>query len=100
MRVLAVLACLIVTLLALEARAGCCRVIKVDSEMPPVQVRVCEPQGSGECGNLLFQGTLALGEFENVCSAAPTVVYEEWDDVLAGFGPPTVAICDGGDVEL
>ena len=100
MRALAILAGLTFSLLAAEARAGCCRVIKVDPETPPVQVRVCEPQGSGECGNVLFLGTLALGESENVCSAAPTVVYEEYDDALAAFGPPTVAVCDGGDVEL
>jgi len=99
-RALLILPGLIFVLVAGEARAGCCRVIKVDPETPPVQVRVCEPQGSGECGNLLFQGTLALGESENVCSAAPTVVYEEYDDVLAAFGPPTVALCDGGDVEF
>ena len=100
MRALAILGGLIIVLVAGEARAGCCRVIKVDPETPPVQVRVCEPQGSGECENLLFLGTLALGESENVCSAAPTVVYQEYDGVLAAFGPPTVAICDGGDVEL
>jgi hypothetical protein len=99
-RALAILAGLIFSIVAAEARAGCCRVVKVDPETPPVQVRVCEPQVSGECGNLLFLGTLALGESENVCSAAPTVVYQEYDDLLAAFGPPTVAVCDGGDVEL
>jgi hypothetical protein len=99
-RALAILAGLTFIFLIGEARAGCCRVVKVDPETPPVQVRVCEPQASGECANVLFLGTLALGESENVCSAAPTVAYQEYDGGLAAFGPPTVAVCDGGDVEL
>ena len=104
MRVLAVptvvLSGLFVLVASGQARAGCCSLVKVDSETPTVTVRACEPDGSGACGNVLFEGALALGEEAPVCSATDTIVYQEWDDILAAFAPPVEAVCEGGDVEI
>ena len=83
-----------------QARAGCCRLVKVDSEAPAVTVRACEPDGSGACGNVLFEGSLALGDEASVCRATDTIVYQEWDELLAAFAPPVEAICERGDVEI
>jgi hypothetical protein len=99
-RVLAILAGLIFVLAAGQARAGCCRLVKVDSEAPAVTVRACEPDGSGACGSVLFEGSLALGEEAPVCSATDTIVYQEWDELLAAFAPAVEAVCEGGDVEI
>lgn len=96
----AVLSGLFVLVAAGQARAGCCRVIKVDSETAAVTVRACEPDGAGACGNVLFEGPLALGEEASVCSATDTIVYQEWDELLAAFAPPVEAVCEGGDVEI
>lgn len=94
--------------LAPPAHAGCCRVVKVDPATPSTLVQVCEPGGSvesggeviGGCERLLFSGTLALGEGQEVCTAAPTVVYREWDARLGAFGPPVEARCEVRDVEI
>jgi len=72
----------------------------VDSETPAVTVRACEPDGSGACGTVLFEGPLALGEEAPLCSATDTIVYQEWDELLAAFAPPVEAVCEGGDVEI
>jgi len=91
----------VAALAALPARAACCRVVKVDAEVPTLDLRVCEPDASGGCGSVLFSGPLALGASAEVCTDAGVVVYEEWDPSLAAFGPATTAVCDdGGDVEL
>jgi hypothetical protein len=83
------------------ARAACCRVVKIDAEVPTQNLRVCEPDAAGRCGSVLFSGPLALGASADVCTEAGIVVYEEWDPSLAAFGPATTAVCeDGGDVEL
>ena len=100
MRALAVLTGVIFFLVAGQARAGCCRVVKVDPETPAVSVRACEPDSSGGCGSVLFEGPLALGGEAAVCSATDTIVYQEWDELLAAFAPPVEAICEGGDVEI
>ena len=90
-----------VVLAALGARADCCRLIKVDAELPPVTLRACEIDASGGCGTVLFLGTLALGESREVCTNDPTILYQEYDDALAEFGPPIRAVCETGvDVEL
>lgn len=93
--------------LASPAGASCCRVAKVDPETPSTLVQVCEPGESvdsgaeaGVCAGLLFSGTLALGESQEVCTDAPTVVYREWDALLDAFGPPVEARCGGRDVEI
>ena len=91
----------VAALAALPARTDCCRVVKVDAEVPTLDLRVCEPDASGGCGSALFSGPLALGASAEVCTDAGVVVYEEWDPSLAAFGPATTAVCeDGGDVEL
>jgi hypothetical protein len=96
----AVLSGLFVLVAAGQARAGCCRLVKVDSETPAVAVRACESDSSGACGNVLFEGVLALGEEAPLCSATDTIVYQEWDELLAAFAPPVEAVCEGGDVEI
>ncbi len=82
------------------ARADCCRVVKVDEEVPTSAVRVCTNDGAAGCGALLYEGPLALGSAEEVCPTTETVVYQEWDDALLEYGPPVVAVCGGDDVEL
>ena len=95
-----VLTGVIVLLAAGQARAGCCRLVKVDAETPAVTVRACGPDGSGACGSVLFEGALALGEEAPLCSATDTIVYQEWDELLAAFAPAVEAVCAGGDVEI
>lgn len=90
----------LIALAASEVRAGCCRVRRVDPGTPTGTVRVCEPDGNGGCGTVLFEGTLALGDVQNICVSAQTVVYQEYDTTLSAYGPPTQAVCDGADVEL
>lgn len=86
--------------LAGAARAACCRVTRVDPQAPTGTVRVCEADANGSCGTVLFEGTLALGDVQNVCVAGQTVVYQEYDSALNAYAPPTQAVCDGADVEL
>ncbi len=100
MRAAAIVLGFAVTVLASEVRAGCCRIVKVDTETPSTLVRVCEAGGDGACGALIFQDTLAVGDDEAVCSASPTLVYQEWDATAGDFGSPVEAICEGGDVEI
>jgi len=87
-------------LAARRAAAGCCRVVKVDGTTLSIVVQVCEPDAAGECGGLLFSGSLGVGEDEAVCTDSPTVVYREWDDLAGDFAPPVEARCEGGDVEI
>lgn len=83
------------------ARAGCCRVVKIDAELPTLDLRVCAPGAAGGCASVLFAGPLPLGASANVCVEGDAVVYEEWDPALGAFGPFVTAVCqDGGDVEL
>ena len=77
------LALTLVALLASEAHAGCCRVTRVDPITPTGTVRVCEPDGNGGCGTVLFEGTLALGDARNVCVAGQTLIYQEYDTALS-----------------
>lgn len=81
---------------AADAGAACCQLVKVDSETPPATVRACAAAG---CETVLFVGTLALGESQQVCTAGDTLVYAEYDDVAQAFGDYVEAICEG-DVEL
>lgn len=78
----------------------CCRLLKIDEEVPVSSLLVCENDGASGCGAVLFQGSLALGEAQEVCTQSDTLVYQEWDDELGSYGPPVVAVCDGADVEL
>lgn len=63
-------------------------------------MRVCEPGPARSCGAQLFAGTLALGQVQQVCAQASTVVYQEFDPGKSSYGRPFEARCDGGDVEL
>lgn len=98
----AILPILVSALAAASARADCCLVAKVDAESPAIPVRVCTPDAAGDaCGQELFLGTLELGESQEVCPPAATLVYQEWDATLEAFGPPVVAVCNADvDVEL
>jgi hypothetical protein len=100
MRYFAILTSLIAVFAAQAASAECCRLLKVDAETPPSQLRACEPDLAGECGALLFVGTLALGEEQAICASSDEIVYQEFDEALAAFQPPVRAICDDNDVEL
>ena len=84
---------------ASDAGAACCRLIKVDAETPPATVRACTPDSAAGCDTVLFLGTLALGESQQVCPASDTLVYAEYDDVEQAFGAYVEAVCEG-DVEL
>jgi hypothetical protein len=84
---------------ARTAVADCCRIVKTDVETPPATLRVCQPTESGECGAVLYVGTLAQDESALVCSDTPTIRYAEFDDVAADFGPSVEAVCIG-DVEI
>jgi hypothetical protein len=86
--------------LAAAAHAGCCRVIRVDTLTPTGTVRICEPDTNAGCGPVLFEGTLAVGDSQNVCVTGQTVVYQEYDTTLNAYEPPVRAVCDGADVEL
>ena len=81
------------------AAAGCCRVARVDGDSPSVPIRICEADTDGQCDLVLFQGSLAVGDSQTVCSASATIVYQN-DDGSGGYGPPTQARCDGVDVEI
>lgn len=97
----ALLAALSLTLVGEATWAGCCELVKVDTETPPGPVRACEPDTSGQgCGLVLVETTLALGERAPVCSAGATVVYQEADSTTGAWTPPVTAVCDGADVEL
>jgi len=85
---------------ASAAEAGCCWLVKVDSEIPMSTVRACSDDGEGNCGSEIFSGSLSFGESVQVCTTSETLVYQEWDDEQGGFGPPISAVCDGGEVEL
>jgi len=82
------------------AQAECCRLVKVDSEIPTSTVRACTVDDAGGCASEIFTGTLSFGDSHEVCSTSNLLVYQEWDDELGGFGPPISAVCDGGEVEL
>lgn len=94
------LACMGMLAAAPAVRAACCTLVKVDPETPAALVRVCKPTESGACAVLLFSGTLADGERHEVCTASPTIIYEEWDELLGGFGAPVEARCESRDVEI
>jgi len=86
-------------LLAADTHAACCRLVKVYAETPPATVRACTPDAAASCDTVLFIGTLALGESQQVCPADDTLVYAEYDDVAQAFGDYVEAVCEG-DVEL
>ena len=93
----------LLVLLALAGRAvsaACCRVIRIDPETPVPVVRVCDPDTSGNCGTVLFEGAIAVGESRPVCGKGTIVLYQGYDATAGTYGPPTEARCDGGDVEL
>jgi hypothetical protein len=88
------------TLLAVEARAGCCNVVKLDADLPTVTLKVCERSETGGCGVVLFEGNLSVGQTENVCTVEGTVLYQERAVSAGAYGPPVEALCDGADVEI
>lgn len=91
----------ILQVVPLAARAGCCEVVKIDSTTAASVVRVCTPDASEDCAAVLFEGTLALGERQSVCTAEPTIVYQEQDAATGAYGALVGAICDGdGEVGI
>jgi hypothetical protein len=82
-----------------SAQAGCCTLRKLDETFPTVTVRACEPSAAGACASVLFEGPLSLGGAQNVCSAQPTLIYQE---AAPGqpLGPFVEAVCNGADVEI
>lgn len=87
-------------LLVPVASSACCRLVKIDDEMSSSQILACEPDASGGCGELIFAGTLAIGEEQVVCASTGRIVYQEYDEALADYQPPVEAVCDDNDVEL
>ena len=85
--------------LPIVASANCCELIKVDPDTPPATVRACSPTAGGACDQLLFVGTLGLGESQSVCVPAEIVLYAEYDDEAQAFGDYVEAVCET-DVEL
>jgi len=83
-----------------DAGAACCRLVRVDAETAASPVRACENDGSDACAAILFTGSLAVGESQDVCAAGDTIVYQEWDPALGAFAQPVTAVCAGGDVEI
>ena len=100
MRTAFVLLLTVLPVYARTASAACCRVIRIDPETPIPVVRVCDPDASGNCGTVLFEGTMEVGVSHQVCGAGPVVMYQDYDASAGTYGPPTEARCDGGDVEL
>lgn len=84
---------------AARAEAGCCTFRKLEPEPPVSLLRVCDRDAAGQCASVLFEGPLAVGGTQNVCSAAPTVLYQEAaaGELAQGF---VEAVCDGADVEF
>ncbi len=99
-RALAAVGCLAALALSTAASADCCRVVRVDPESAGHPVQVCEPTADGQCGTVLFNGTIGLGDGENLCSYHDTIVYREFDADLGAFGSEVEAVCEGGDVEI
>jgi hypothetical protein len=92
---------LIVVAAVPTARAACCDVVKTDPEpAASTTVRVCEMDAPGACVEVLFEGTLQMGQSAHVCSDTGAIRYEEIDPASSEWGPPVGAICDGADVEL
>ncbi len=85
--------------IAPAAGAGCCQLVRIDPPASTV-LRVCEDDGTGHCGTVLFEGDLAQDASQAVCTADSTILYQEWDTTGASFDAPVVARCDGDDVEL
>ena len=81
-----------------SARAGCCNLVKIDPELPVVGLRVCELGPSGECALVLFEGSVGLGDVENVCTVEDTILYQENEG--GGYGSFAEAFCLGADVEI
>jgi hypothetical protein len=96
---LAVAVSLFATLFTSAARAGCCQLVRVDPPENPM-VRVCENDGAGGCGTVLFEGDLTANASQPVCTEGPTLVYQEWETASASFSAPVVARCEDADVEL
>ena len=90
---------LVVWLLADPALGACCNVVKTSATPPEIQLRICEMAPTGACQTVLWEGTLAAGASVNVCPENGTIVTAE-SDGAGGWGEPTGAVCDGGDVEL
>jgi hypothetical protein len=90
---------LIAGVFAARAEAGCCTFRKLEADPPVSLLRVCERDAAGGCGAVLFEGPLPVGGTQNVCSAAPTVVYQEAPpgELPQGF---VEAVCDDADVEF
>lgn len=96
---LGLVAAIAVSGIAVAARAGCCQIVRIDPPESTV-LRVCEDDGTGHCGTVLFEGDLAQDASQAVCSEDSTILYQEWDTANASFDAPVVARCDGNDVEL
>jgi len=80
--------------------AGCCDILKVDPAIPTSMIRACDPEPDGACGDLLFEGSLSVGESQSVCAAGEILVYQERDPITSIFQPPVTAVCDGTAVEI
>jgi len=82
-----------------NAGAGCCQLTRV-AEEAAANVEACEPDGSGGCGSVLWQASLAPGQSVEVCPSGDLVVYLDSDPTTGAFEPPTTATCDGSEVDL
>jgi len=80
--------------------ANCCDVVKVDPEIPISTLRVCSPDASGDCGSVLFEGPISLGQSVNVCVDGDMIVYQEWDATSLHFGALVTAVCEGFAVDF
>lgn len=94
-------ACSIPLLTVRGALGACCELRKIDADPPTMQVRVCDPATTPACASWLYDGTIAAGESELICTSGDLAWYEEWDETAGIWGPLTKARCeDGGAVEL
>ena len=79
--------------------ASCCQLTRVLEEATAT-VQACEPDGSGGCGNLLWEAPLAPGQSIEVCPSGDLVVYLDSDPTSNAWEPPTTATCDGSEVDI
>jgi hypothetical protein len=82
------------------ARAGCCRLVRIDAAAQTT-VRACETDANDACLAVLFEGVLAQGAATWLCSATDAIVYQDIDPVAGGYNAPVGAVCAANaDVEL
>ena len=101
LKILTVIACVITPRIVV---AGCCEIRRVEANPPSATLRVCDSAVSSDCEAPLFEGSVAYGTPQPICSTADILSYRELDettargvlDLLREKGADDVAVFGGG----